>query len=136
MIAFTQMPCWRSGSAPGSGGPPPSLFVSVSPSIAVGYTFYDGSPPAPVNYSGEVTAVGHGGTPPYTYAWTEVDYSGDGYTYPSGITVASPTSAATRFKNQDTSVYSLLGWFVCTVTDSLAVSAVSPEVEVQLEQDT
>ena len=59
-----------------------------------------------------VTVTPAGGTGPYTYAWTYV--SGD------TVTVLSPTSAATRFS----SATGAEAVYKCTVTDSLAATAV------------
>lgn len=59
-----------------------------------------------------VTVTPSGGTGPYTYAWTYV--SGDAFT------VLSPTSATTAFR----AVTTAEGVYKCTVTDSLAATAV------------
>ena len=60
-----------------------------------------------------VTVTPVGGTGPYTYAWTFV--SGD------AVTVQNPTAAATKFSST-TSAESV---YRCTVTDSLAATAVA-----------
>ena len=59
-----------------------------------------------------VTVTPAGGTGPYTYAWTYV--SGD------AVTVLSPSSAATKFS----SATGAEAVYKCTVTDSLAATAV------------
>ena len=126
------IPFWRGGSAATSG-----LTAYVSAQNADGYAFYDGSPPAPIIYTDEITVTAYNGTAPYTYQWTEVDNSSEGYTYPSGIDIANPTSASTRFREQDaTGAYSKIGFFKCTVTDAAAATADTAWVEVLIEQTT
>lgn len=126
------IPFWR-GATTGSGG----FTAYVNSQNADGYAFYDGTPPAPIIYTDEITVTAYNGTEPYTYQWTEVDNSSEGYTYPSGIDIANDTSATTRFREQDASgAYSKTGFFKCTVTDATAATTETAWVEVLIEQTT
>ena len=104
--------------------------VGTSHNVTDGYAFYDGSPPAPVIYTGSVTVTGVGGTPPYTYAWTDV-------TPASGIHIHFPTSATTNFYEQSaTGPYVKIGQFLCTVTDAVAATSTWSVDDVTIEQTT
>ena len=112
------------------------MFASQNKSVLAGYQFWDGTPPTPTIYTDAVMVTPHGGTAPYTYAWAEVDRSGDGYTYPSGVSAVSASAATTNFKASDTGSYSKIGWFQCTVTDAAALTFACPQVEATVEQST
>ena len=104
--------------------------VGTSHNVTDGYAFWNGTPPAPMIYTGSVTVTGVGGTPPYTYAWTEVGG-------PSGILPHFPTAATTNFREQDaTGAYVKVGQFLCTVTDAAAATATWAVDDVTIEQST
>lgn len=87
-------------------------------------------PPAPMIYTGSVIVTASGGTPPYTYAWTEVGG-------PSGILPHYPTQAMTNFREQDASgPWVKVGQFLCTVTDSVLATATWAVDDVTIEQST
>lgn len=73
-----------------------------------------------------VTVTVTGGLPPYTYAWTEVGG-------PSGVAATAPTSSTTRFSAYlTTSPDEVTAQFKCTVTDSLANTADTGDVNITL----
>lgn len=122
------MPLWSySGGGPGPGG----LAGSCSPPFVYGYRTTPGSV-----VSSACTCTAVNGTPPYTYAWIEVDESGGGYPYPSGISPTSAASASTTFSKYFGSSGSKTGWFKCQVTDATLATALSNEIEVLLEMGT
>lgn len=65
--------------------------------------------------SDAITATGFGGTKPYIYAWTQVGSSG-------AYVSKADSSKTTFFANVDPG-QTLIGTFVCTVTDSTAPTA-------------
>lgn len=115
-----------------AGSVPDPLTADVDTQIATGLDFYDGSPPAPVIFTNDVTATGVDGVPPYTtFLWTEIGG-------PSGIHITNPTSATTTFWAQQASpgAYVKTGEFKCTVGDSNSDVADTPVVDVEIEQTT
>ncbi len=68
-----------------------------------------------------IMATPSGGVAPYTYAWT---YQGGDPT----VAIDSPATAATTFTATVTGGDNKLAFFVCTVTDSGALSAQSNQV--------
>lgn len=104
--------------------------IGSSHNVTDGYAFWDGTPPAPVIYTGSVTVTGVGGTPPYTYAWTEVGG-------PSGIDISHAALATTNFREQSaTGPYVKVGQFLCTVTDAVLATATWAVDDVTIEQST
>ena len=108
--------------AGGTSGPSPSLNgvpgAPASASGALGALVTPGSASAITSTAsattGSVTVTATGGTPGYTYAWT---FTAGG----TGITIDSPTSAATTFSAAGmTEGDSLSGTARCRVTDSAA----------------
>ncbi len=113
--SFTGLIVVTTGSADsGSSSVISSLQVSITPTAD--FKTQIGTVPTRVR-SDLITASAVGGTPPYTYAWTDITPS-------SGFSIGSPTSAATTFTGPSQSVNTIkTGIFLCTVTDSLAATA-------------
>jgi hypothetical protein len=129
---LTSLPLWQSGG--GGGG---AFTAQVSDDDISKYQFWNGIPPRPVIYTSYVTASPLGGIGPFTYAWAEVDRSGDGYTYPSGQSVSSATAASVRWSDDDsTGAFASTGWWKCTITDATTATADTPEVRVEIERAT
>lgn len=73
-----------------------------------------------------VAVTASGGTPPYTYLWTIVAGSG-------GVTIDYPTFTDTTFSGSN-NLDGTTKWatVICTVTDSVAATAQTDEIAVQL----
>lgn len=126
------IPFWQYGDGTGGG-----LSAVLSTNNLEGYGFYTPPPPIPRVYTGDssgtgatVTCIPSGGTPPYTYLWSE---SG-GPT--AEVTCVSPTAATTAFYSYDVPDYSYTVDYICTVTDAAMASAASGSVQIILEQNT
>lgn len=95
--------------------------VTVNRDILFGFGYTPGS----AQTRNSVTCYPSGGTPPYTYLWTEVGG-------PSGISITSRFSPTTYFSFYSPTDDNRSGVFKCTVTDALANTADSPPVSVDL----
>lgn len=105
------------GSAGGSSGGGSSAAIAYPSSL---YAFKS-TPPITTT---QCQAIPIGGTPPFTYLWSQV--SGD-----AGIVITSSTAAATTFKTF-VAAGTVNGIFHCVITDSLSVAATTNSVTVTL----
>lgn len=94
-----------------SSASPMSMAISPSPVFALG--------PVPTVQSGNVSAIVTGGTGPFSYAWTLIEF--DGVATP---TIASPTFATTTFSQGGLGFSeTATATFQCVATDSLGNTA-------------
>lgn len=83
-----------------------------------------GSTPGSIQTTQSVTCTAVGGTPPYTYAWTDVGST--------SIFPTAPVLPTSRFVVYFSSANSAATTYVCTVTDSTMATAVSLPVSITL----
>ena len=100
------------------------MTASASPAV-VGVTTTAGSTVTVT--SDATTATPSGGTGPYSYLWQQV--GGD------AMTITSPTSASTTFSESVPNGTGYVGYFTCTITDSLTAMATTNNVECSLSND-
>ena len=102
------------------GGVAGGVSASVNRSALSGFSYAPGT----AQTSKSVVCTASGGTPPYTYAWTQVGST--------DIYATASTSATTYFGVFSASPTDVEDSFVCTVTDSAAASADSVPVTIEL----
>ena len=100
------------------------MTASASPGLVAGSTT---SGSTVVVTSNSTTCTPSGGAPGYTYSWAQV--GGD------TMTIDSPTASSTTFSKSVGNGATFVGYFVCTVTDSLGATAATNTVECQLSND-
>lgn len=111
------------GSSGGGGGG--SLTVTATPLAAYGARAVD----AAVNVNCEqITASATGGTPPYSYLWTEVGST------PESWAIEFPNAAVTRFSCDSVGPGDVFAAaFKCTATDATGATGDTPSVNVNVQ---